>query len=80
MKTGTAPFCTIGATVVGKPAAQVITSSPGRRRLSAGSFGEVERAYGEQVRRRSRIRQDGALDPDRRGQLLAQRRRPAARA
>ena len=27
-KTGTAPYCIIGATVVGKPAATVITSSP----------------------------------------------------
>ena len=29
MKTGTNPFCRIGATVVGKPAAAVIISSPG---------------------------------------------------
>ena len=29
IKTGTAPFWTMGATVVGNPAAQVITSSPG---------------------------------------------------
>src|SRR3712207_8394881 len=28
--TGTAPFCRIGATVVGNPAAHVMTSSPGR--------------------------------------------------
>ena len=27
--TGTAPFCRIGLTVVGKPAATVMTSSPG---------------------------------------------------
>ena len=27
-KTGTKPFCKIGPTVVGKPAAQVMTSSP----------------------------------------------------
>ena len=39
-KTGTSPFCTIGLTVVGKPAATVITSSPGRSRRSP-SFGEV---------------------------------------
>ena len=30
MKTGTSPFCSSGFTVVGNPAAQVITSSPGR--------------------------------------------------
>ena len=41
MNTGTAPFWTMGATVVGNPAAHVITSSPGRRRLSAGSLAEV---------------------------------------
>ena len=32
--TGTSPFWTIGLTVVGKPAATVITSSPGRSRRS----------------------------------------------
>ncbi len=37
---GTSPFCTIGLTVVGKPAATVITSSPGCSRRSP-SFGEV---------------------------------------
>jgi hypothetical protein len=31
-KTGVSPFCTIGLTVVGNPAATVITSSPGRSR------------------------------------------------
>jgi hypothetical protein len=41
MNTGTAPTCTIGATVVGKPAATVITSSPGLMRLASGSLGEV---------------------------------------
>ena len=41
MNTGTAPTCRIGATVVGKPAATVITSSPGRSRRSAGSWWEV---------------------------------------
>jgi len=30
MNTGTQPFCKIGATVVGKPAALVMTSSSGR--------------------------------------------------
>ena len=39
-KTGTSPLSTIGLTVVGKPAATVITSSPGCRRRSP-SFGEV---------------------------------------
>ena len=38
--TGTHPFCTIGATVVGNPAATVITSSPGLIR-SSPSFHEV---------------------------------------
>ena len=38
--TGTSPFWTIGLTVVGKPAATVITSSPGRSRRSP-SLGEV---------------------------------------
>ena len=37
MKTGTAPYCTIGATVVGKPQAAVITSSPRRIRRSPSS-------------------------------------------
>ena len=31
INTGTNPFCTKGATVVGNPAATVITSSPGRK-------------------------------------------------
>ena len=35
--TGTAPYCIIGATVVGKPAATVITSSSGRICLSFSS-------------------------------------------
>ena len=39
-KTGTAPYCTIGATVVGKPAATVITSSPFFMRRSFRS-GEI---------------------------------------
>ena len=39
-KTGTAPYCMIGATVVGKPAATVITSSPRCICLSS-SNGEV---------------------------------------
>ncbi len=39
-KTGTRPFWTIGFTVVGKPAATVITSSPGCRRRSR-SRGDV---------------------------------------
>jgi hypothetical protein len=34
MKTGTAPFWMIGATVVGNPAQAVMTSSPGRMRRS----------------------------------------------
>ena len=41
MNTGTAPFWMMGATVVGNPAATVITSSPGLIRRSAGSFGLV---------------------------------------
>ncbi len=41
MNTGTAPTWTIGATVVGKPAATVITSSPGLIRRCSGSFAEV---------------------------------------
>ena len=41
MNTGTAPTCTIGATVVGNPAATVITSSPGLRRRESGSLAEV---------------------------------------
>ena len=41
MKTGTAPFWMMGATVVGKPAAQVMTSSPGRMRRAGGSLCEV---------------------------------------
>ena len=39
-KTGTAPAWMIGLTVVGKPVATVITSSPGRMRRSP-SFGLV---------------------------------------
>ena len=39
-KTGTAPYWMIGATVVGKPAATVMTSSPGRTARSPRS-GEV---------------------------------------
>jgi hypothetical protein len=41
MNTGTAPTCTIGATVVGKPAATVITSSPGLSLRASGSLAEV---------------------------------------
>ena len=37
-KTGTSPLRTIGLTVVGKPAATVITSSPGCRRRSPSFF------------------------------------------
>jgi len=40
MNTGTSPFWKIGFTVVGNPAAAVMTSSPGRKR-SAPSDGEV---------------------------------------
>ena len=40
MNTGMAPICTIGLTVVGKPQATVITSSPGLIALSPSS-GEV---------------------------------------
>src|ERR1035437_5327080 len=43
MNTGTRLFWTIGFTVVGKPAASVITSSPGCRRRSP-SLGEVSAA------------------------------------
>ena len=39
-KTGMQPNCTIGFTVVGKPAATVITSSPGLIALSP-NLGEV---------------------------------------
>ena len=39
-KTGIAPYCIIGFTVVGKPAATVITSSPFFIALSL-SFGDV---------------------------------------
>ncbi len=38
MKTGTPPCWMIGATVVGKPAATVMTSSPGWMRLCSGSL------------------------------------------
>ena len=38
--TGTRPFCRIGLTVVGKPAATVSTSSPGFKARSS-SFGDV---------------------------------------
>jgi len=41
MNTGTAPTYTIGVTVVGKPAATVITSSPGLIRRACGSLAEV---------------------------------------
>jgi hypothetical protein len=44
MNTGTAPAWTIGATVVGKMAATVITSSPGRMRRCFGSLWEVSAA------------------------------------
>ena len=43
MKTGTNPFCKIGATVVGKPAAQVMTSSPANSLFFSGIF-ELVRA------------------------------------
>ena len=39
-KTGSAPYWMIGATVVGNPAATVMTSSPGQIRFSP-SFGDV---------------------------------------
>ena len=42
MNTAVNPFCSMGATVVGKPAATVITSSPGRSLLSLGSLGLVK--------------------------------------
>ena len=41
IKTGIAPACTIGFTVVGKPAATVITSSPGTM-ARVPSFGDVK--------------------------------------
>ena len=40
-KTGTAPYCKIGATVVGNPAATVMTSSPLQMRFSPNK-GEVK--------------------------------------
>ena len=48
-KTGTSPFWTIGLTVVGKPAATVITSSPGRSARSPSSSAS-QRAQRQQVR------------------------------
>ena len=39
-KTGTAPYCNIGVTVVGNPQATVMISSPRQTRRSP-SFGEV---------------------------------------
>ena len=52
-KTGTAPYWTMGAIVVGKPAATVITSSPRRIRRSP-SRGDVS------VMKASRL----ALEPE----------------
>ena len=42
MKTGIQPFCIMGDTVVVKPAAQVITSSPFFNHLDSSIKGEVK--------------------------------------
>ena len=55
--TGTQPCCRMGATVVGKPAATVMTSSPGTQRavdLRAGQRGE-----GDQVGARAGVDDHG---------------------
>ena len=68
------PVLQIGLTVVGKPAAQVMTSSPG---LSAGrlQLGEVSAVSARQVGGRARIDGQRMLTPMRCGELLLELRR-----
>ena len=78
-KTGTRPFWTIGLTVVGKPAATVITSSPGRSAPVAQLVGDVSAASASRFALEPRVDEDGVADADPPGELALELRGEPAR-
>ena len=76
-KTGTRPFWTIGLTVVGKPAATVITSSPGPQ-LPVAQPRRGQRAQRDEVRRRAGVDEDRVPHAEEAREVALERLRVAA--
>ena len=77
--TGTRPFWTIGLTVVGKPAATVITSSPGCSRRSP-SFGEVSAETASRFADEPGVDEQRVPDADACGELALELARRSGRS